>query len=79
MEKQLSPEQAFDDFLIWVHDSGIWSTLDKKERNRIITARRDRKEKRGDFRLGHRRIKSLLTKYAPDRYEFREAVIIHEK
>lgn len=27
--------------------------------------------------LGERRIRALLTKYAPERYEFRTAVILH--
>ena len=80
MEKQLTPLEAFNDFLEWVKYSGTWSQLTPSQKNRIITARRDRDEKRGEaMALGNLRIKRLLTEYAPGRYEFRESVILHEK
>ena len=75
MEKQLTPGEAFADFLRWVHESGTWGNLEIKERNRIITARRDAAGKRGIV-LQNTRIKSILNDYAPDRYRFEERVIL---
>ena len=77
MEKQLTPAEAFADFLIWVKASGKWDSLTTEHRNRIITARRDSEGKRG-LALGVARIRSILNDYAPDRYEFRETVILKD-
>lgn len=79
MLRHLTPLEAFNDFLTWVHESGTWADLTTKERNRIITARRDRDGLRSGLGLGYARIRDILTKYAPDRYEFRESVILREK
>lgn len=78
MEKQLSPGEAFADFLIWVKASGKWDSLTKEQRNRIITARRDYEGKRG-LTLGTGRIKDILKSYAPGRYRFEERFFIIEK
>ena len=78
MEKQLTPLEAFNDFLAWVHESGKWQELDRKERNRIITARRDRDGKREGLGLGYARLKDILQTYAPGRYEFNETVILKD-
>lgn len=75
MEKQLTPAEAFADFLKWVHESGTWGNLDTAERNRIITARRDAEGKRG-IKLKDTRIRAILNDYAPDRYRFEERVIL---
>lgn len=77
MEKQLTPLEAFADFLIWVKASGRWADLNKAHRNRIITARRDADGKRG-LPLGVARIRSILNDYAPERYRFEERVILIE-
>jgi hypothetical protein len=77
--KQLSQQEAFDDFLKWVKVSGVWDTLSVKDKNRIITARRDNAGKRKTRRLGYERLKSILITYAPDRYKFLEMVILVEK
>lgn len=77
--KQLTPQEAFADFLQWVKASGAWDTLGKKDRNRIITARRDMAGNRGRYRLGYERLKSILTTYAPGRYLFSEIVTLVEK
>lgn len=79
MEKQLTPLEAFSDFLFWLENSGTWNELTPAEKNRVITARRDRDGKRAPIKLGVERIKSILTSYAPGRYEFREGVIIKEQ
>lgn len=77
--KQLSQQEAFEDFLKWIKASGVWDTLSAKEKNRIITARRDNAGKRNARRIGYERLKSILTTHAPDRYLFQERVILIEK
>ena len=77
MEKQLTPQEAFADFLTWVKASGRWTDLNKAQRNRIITARRDAAGKRG-LTLGATRIRAILNDYAPARYRFEERVILIE-
>lgn len=75
----MTPLEAFDNFLAWVHYSGKWDALNDKEKNRVITARRDRDGLRGQrHQLGAGRIKRILDDYAPGRYEFREVVILKE-
>ena len=77
MKKQLTPAEAFADFLKWVKSSGTWSTLTKEQKNRIITARRDADGKRG-IDLKTTRIRAILNDYAPARYRFEERVILIE-
>lgn len=74
--KQLTPQEAFADFLQWVKASGKWDDLNNKDRNRIITARRDMNGKRDSRRLGYERLKSILNDYAPGRYLFSEIVTL---
>lgn len=78
MKKQLTPVEAFQDFLIWVKASGKWDALTKENRNWIITARRDMEGKRGDAKLGDKRIKNILDKLAPGRYSWTVQVEINE-
>lgn len=79
MQKPLTPIEAFNDFLDWVQESGKWETLTKQERNRIITARRDRDGLRRGLGLGTDRIKSILFKHAPGRYEYVEGFILKDE
>lgn len=76
MKKQLTPVEAFQDFLIWVKASGHWQVLTKQERNKVITARRDMEGKRAT--LGEKRIKNILDKFAPGRYTWTVQVEINE-
>lgn len=62
---------AFNDFLEWIKDSGKWDKLTPQQKNRIITARRDRDFLRG-IPLGPGRIKRILSDYAPGRYSLTE-------
>ena len=76
MKKQLTPVEAFHDFLIWVKVSGHWQSLTKQERNKVITARRDMEGKRA--KLGEKRIKNILDTFAPGRYTWSVQVEINE-
>jgi hypothetical protein len=70
----LTPEEAWDDFYRVVYPA-IRSGLKWHEKNRIITANRDRKGLRnrpsgGVIGLGADRIAAILNRYAPGRYGF---------
>lgn len=77
MDKVLTHKEAWADFCQWL-DS-------RKAAGDIARIPKDVQEaKYADgglrpHRLGEKRIKSLLRKYAPGRYEFRESVILHEQ
>lgn len=77
MEKALTHKEAWADFCRWLDSS--------KAAGEIARIPKDVQEARyadsglRPHGLGEKRIKSLLTKYAPDRYEFRESVILKEK
>lgn len=83
MKRQLTALDAFADFLIWVKQSGQWGRLTDKDKNRIITARRDMQGKRKGqdgktLPLGYERIKNILETYGEGRYTFNESVTINE-
>lgn len=73
-ESELTIFQAWEDF-----EKNILPTLKGKiswqEFNVVQQARRDY----AADKLKERRIKATLTKYAPERYEFRESVILREE
>lgn len=73
-ERELTIFQAWEDF-----EKNILPTLKGKIRwqefNRVQQARRDYAAEK----LKEKRIRNLLTKYAPDRYRFEERVILIEK
>jgi hypothetical protein len=76
MEKQLTHMEAWHDFYRWMEsrrDAGDIPRIPKDVQEAKYAASGDRKHG-----LGQKRIKNLLTKYAMDRYEFRESVILHE-
>lgn len=75
MEKQITIREAWADFYEWGKRQPFWKDLTKQELRRMYDAQADYKGSRGQG-LGHDRIKSILTKYAPGRYEFRETVIL---
>lgn len=65
--------EAYDDFRKWIPTQPAWQTLTKGEKQYIAKADQARRLKR----LGVDRIKSMLTKYAPDRYDFMVTVNIN--
>ena len=69
--------EAWNHFYEWVRQQPEWKALPEKERKRIYDAQADATGTRGKA-LGPRRIKKLLDKYAPGKYEFREVVTFHE-
>lgn len=75
MEKTLTPLEAWADFYQWAKTQDFWKSLSKSEKHRLYDAQADSLGSRGQG-LGSARIKNLLLKYAPGRYEFRESVIL---
>lgn len=77
MDKTLSPQEAFSDFLQFAEQNGI------RLGNDVAQAKRDNKggrltAKGTPIKLGVARIKRLLERYCPGRYEFREVVVVHD-
>lgn len=69
----LNKEEAWVDFMENVKPL-VWSNLTKKEKNTIEQAQKDASNYRKDIRgnpvnLGLVRVKRILEKYAPERYE----------
>ncbi len=76
MEKTLTHMEAWEDFYLYMEtqrDCGAISQIPKDVQEAKYAAAGER-----PHRLGEKRIKNLLRKYAPDRYEFRESVILKE-
>ncbi len=81
METTITPAEAWQDFQKNVVPV-IWSGLSEKDKNRLITARRDydgkRKKPNGVlYALGADRIERILTTYAPGRYRFEKTVVVY--
>lgn len=81
-ERQLTITEAWEDFIEVV--VGGMKARNERIPNEISVARRTAlgsvMQKSGKVKtLGATRIRRLLEKYAPGRYEFKSIVIIHEK
>jgi hypothetical protein len=76
-EKTLTPVEAWDNFWLWLRGQPKWQDLTREEKNELYKASRARKIGK-PYNLGPARIRHLLDKHAPGRYEFREVVIVHE-
>lgn len=77
MEKALTLSKAWQDFYAWMEsrrDAGEFARIPADVQEAKYAAAGDRR-----YSLGEKRIKNLLTKYAPDRYEFRSVVILKDK
>lgn len=75
MEKTLTHMEAWQDFLTWMEarrDAGEIDRIPKDVQEAKYAATGQRRHG-----LGEKRIKNLLLKYAGDRYEFRESIILH--
>ena len=73
---ELTPIEAWADFWKWIRlpeQAAEWAGLTRAEKQYLYKANIHA----GVGVLGERRIRALLTKYAPARYEFRTAVILH--
>lgn len=74
MQIQMSPLEAWNDFFEWMKTrrmSGDIAQIPKDVQEAHYANAGRRKHP-----LGEKRIHALLTKYAPERYEFRAAVIL---
>lgn len=75
MEKQLTYLEAWADFWKWIRkpeQQERWQAISRKGKQYLYKA--DIAKRAGT--LGYERTKNILTEYAPDRYDFREAVIL---
>lgn len=77
MERQLTHLDAWANFFAWVHLPENWAKIDRAGRDRIKKAHRRYLYKHPSD-LGYEGVKTILTKYAPDRYRFDERVILIE-
>lgn len=77
MEKIVTHMEAWNDFYKWMEsrrDAGEIKAIPKDVQEAKYANEGLRKHG-----LGEKRIKNILTKYAPGRYEFRESVILKEQ
>lgn len=74
MDKVITPNEAWDDFFVWIKTQPAWAAMALKDKQYIYRANSDRAK----GWVIDRRIKTILEKHAPARYEFRGVVIIHE-
>lgn len=75
MNKEVTPLAAFGDFLEWIKQpvqAGRWSEITREQKQYIGKAVIDARA----GRLGTARIKTILTRHAPERYEFQITVKI---
>lgn len=76
MEKHLDHIAAWDDFWIWIKEQPVWSDKDAlptMQKRYLYKA----KWARDKGHLGRERVKNILEKYAPTRYDFREIVVLN--
>ena len=77
MNKEVTPLAAFGDFLEWIKQpaqAGRWSDITREQKQYIGKAVIDARA----GRLGTARIKTILTRHAPERYEILTSIIIKE-
>ena len=72
MERMLTPAEAWHDFFAWIKTQENWADIPRTEKQYLYKADSDLAK----CRLGQKRIRGILRKYAPDRYEFVEGVVV---
>ncbi len=77
MEKELSPLDAWHDFYAWARLQPFWGNLEEVEKARMYERNASAKGQRR-YPLRAETIRRILTRYAPERYEFRERVILKD-
>ena len=83
-ETPLTPSEAWKHFWENVKPT-IWTDLDNKQKNRLITAERDSRGLRKDNRsgkalnLGPDRIEKLLTEFADGHYRIEKHIVFYVK
>lgn len=75
MDKTVSHLEAWEHFYKWVRLPENWKDVDRKGQDRILKAQRRYLHKTPSG-LGYEGVKTILTKYAPGRYDFLERVVI---
>lgn len=74
MDRQIENAQAWPDFWNWIRRHENWQPLTRPQKHYLYKAQ----YAHNAGRLGDKRIKSILEKYAEHRYTFKGVVIIHE-
>lgn len=78
MERQIKNARewvdVWPDFWEWFRQQPEWDAMGRNERNYLF--RTQTAYKKGG--VGNERVKSLIKKYAPERYEFRGVFIVRE-
>ena len=70
--KELTTIEAWEHFWGEIKTSPEWPEIPREEKQYLYKAAKAARE----GRLGERRIISLLNRYAPGRYEFRQVVVL---
>jgi hypothetical protein len=76
MIREITPLEAWADFWKWIRlpdNSAVWAGLSRAQKQYLYKANIHA----GGGVLGEKRIRALLERYAPERYEFRTSVILH--
>lgn len=77
MEKHLTYLDAWADFWQWIRQPeqrNKWKAITRQQQQYIYKANIAHR----NGALGYERTKNILCQYAPDRYEFKETVILHQ-
>lgn len=74
MERLLTLGEAWSDFFAWIKTQEAWAKIPRNQKQYLYKADSDL----ASGRLGQRRIRGILSKYAPDRYEFIEGVVVRD-
>lgn len=75
MERHITHLEAWQDFLAWLktpQGAKAWQGLTRLERNYISKA----EHARARGALGYARVKTILERVAPHRYQFRQTVVV---
>lgn len=74
MSIEITYKEAWIDFFRWIKEQEEWKEMPRKEKQYLYLAEKHRR----DGRLGYERVKHILERYAPDRYTFRETVLLNQ-
>ena len=74
MDLKITPLEAWADFWAFIKTTDSWHSIPRAEKQYLYKAQ----AAAGQGKLGYERIKHLLERYAPERYEFQAVVTVHQ-